>query len=225
MTIQPVLWLGLAGLAGCLGAMACRALKMPAAAGALLGGVALRIAAGWWDPVLAAPPVSAGLVTLASSAFVCFALGCCIELRVVRQQGTELFGAALTQALLVIVLVGLAGYALGMGAALSIALGGAAVAGLPAAAAAVAFEMHAGGAATQRLFALTAASLLISFATGYLVSSLWAPVLAGLAALGWGAAAGAVLLIPLSRLETRGSVLACAGAGALLLTAAGSRSA
>ncbi len=219
MTIQPVLWLGLVGLAGCLGAMACRLLRLPGSAGALLGGLALRMAAGWWDPAFAPSP-AADLMALATAVFVCFALGCCLELRLLREQGSRILGLALTQALLIIVLVGAAGFALGMGRALAIALGAAAVAGSPAAAAAVAFEMRARGAATQRLFALSAASLVMSFACGYLISSSWTPVMAGLWALGGGVAAGLVLLIPLSRLETRGSILACAGAGVLLVTAA-----
>lgn len=213
---EPVLWAGLVMLAGALGAMAARAVRLPAASGALGSGLILAAAgrAGGW----AAPWPDLGIYRLVLTVFLCFLLGTEMDLTRLARMARPLVSLSIAQAAAVLAFVCAACLWLGMGWNDSFLISAGAVAASPAALVAVSSEARARGDFTQRLYALTSLGLLI----GIILFDLVAPMeLVRLAeSLVLGAVCGAVIMIPLSRMATRGAIVTCAGAGMLLLSAA-----
>lgn len=202
---DPILWTGLVMLAGALGAMAARRMKVPAACGALLAGFVVGLAAGSLGVVRPDYGPAKSLLL----AFVCFALGAEIDLTVLARAGTRLLGSALVQMAAVTGGVWLAGILLGLTGYGALLVGLAFSASSPTALIAVAAEAGARGPFTQRLYAISTMTLLVA---SIIVYGLEAPrellshdMLLILVAL----LVGLVLLVPLSRIETRGAMTAC----------------
>jgi len=207
--------------AGTAGAMAARAARLPAAAGSLAA--AGLFVQGW--RLLKPDAVRADLsfVLLILLAFLGLLAGASVDIhRLLRdRRGIPVDFAA--RAAAVAVSVWLIGLGLGLDGRSAIILAAAAMALSPAAVAAVTGEMRARGDLTQDLLAAAPASLLLSVvATALIVTPprVWL-LLASLVPAG--AACGLVILIPLSRMATRGAVLAGAGMGAVLLAGVATR--
>jgi hypothetical protein len=173
MARDPVLWTGLVMLAGALGAMAARAVRAPAACGAMAGGFALAAGMsgdGWHDDGSLIPAMLLALLT--------FLLGAELDLPRLVRIGRWALGTLALQAIAIIGLVYVTCRGLGIenGAALAVAV--AAIASSPAAIIAVASESRARGDFTQQLLLSTSVSFLlaatlVSFAWGAPGSLLW----------------------------------------------------
>jgi len=210
---DAVLWTGILMLAGSAAAMAARSLRAPAAVGALLGGFVLS-AAVRGSGVTAIPDL--WMLHYPLLAFLCFLLGAEIDLRRLVTAGRSILISALVQAIAVVALVGGAGLALGLDLRTSLLLGAALTPTCPAALAAVSAELRARGDLTQRLMATSSVGLLMAmgifWAAGRHPLLTWTPI-----DLAVGAGGGLAILMPLSRMTSRGAIAACAGAGSLFL--------
>ncbi|HZI93137.1 MAG TPA: hypothetical protein VFE84_02755 [Patescibacteria group bacterium] len=210
---DPILWAGIVMLAGAIGAIAARALKLPAACGALAGGAALLTTArrfGWieiWPDL--------GLIRSLLVAFLCFLLGARLDLTRLVKRWRPIVSSALAQSAAVMVLVAAAGWATGMGAIGCLLLAAGAVAASPTALICVASETRARGDFTQAILTIS----LIGLVVGSLGASVAGPaeLLFLVEGLALGAVCGAVIMMPLSRMSTRAAILTCVAAGTLLL--------
>lgn len=213
---EPVLWTAILITAGTCGAMAARALRLPAACGALIASFVLCSTLRGSDALAAWPDLSAIRAPLL--ALLCFLLGAEIDLtRLLSLKGRLLSGAA-AQAVAVTILIAAGGVATGLEPAIAIVLGLAAMAASPAAAIAVVSEARSRGTLTQAVLALAPISVAIA-AVGSAALSGEAKAVAGVAlALPAGALCGGLIVMPLSRMSSRGAILAGAGTGALLLS-------
>ncbi|HEY3175289.1 MAG TPA: hypothetical protein VGK94_05950 [Candidatus Polarisedimenticolia bacterium] len=212
MTLDPVLWTGLVLMAGALGAMAARSVKAPAACGAMAGGFALAALMG--DGGSHVPALIQGLLP----AFLAFLLGAELELPRLLRIGRSAMAVIALQAVAVIGLVFLACLALGLPGGVSMAVALAAVAASPAAIIAVVSESRARGDFTQRLLLASSASFLAAVALVELVRDTPASLAWAGAGLFVGLLGGFILLMILSRMSSRGAIVACVCAG-LTLTA------
>jgi len=212
---DAVLWTGILMLAGSAAAMASRALRAPAAVGALLGGF-----------VLSAAMRGAGVTTFPDLrmiyfpllAFLCFLLGAEIDLGRIVRTGRSILIAALVQGIAVAALVCGAGLSLGLGLKTSLFLGAALTPACPAALAAVSSELRARGDLAQRLMATSTVGLLMAMGLFCAAGTPWFRFWDTPVDLAAGAVFGLVILMPLSRMTSRGAIAACAGAGSLLLS-------
>ena len=212
---DAVLWTGILMLAGSAAAMAARALRAPAAVGALLGGFVLT-AVVRGAGVTSFPDLR--MVYSPLLAFLCFHLGAEIDLGRIVRTGRSILMTALVQGIAVAGLVCGAGLFLGLDLKTSLLLGAALTPACPAALAAVSSELRARGDLVQRLMATSSVGLLMAmglfWAAGTHRFYPWdTPV--DLAA---GAVFGLAILMPLSRMTSRGAIAACAGGGSLLLS-------
>ncbi len=219
---DPILWIGVALLAGALGSLAARRAMVPAAAGALLAGLGFA----WIVPLAggpeAAPPVAEWLLTFLA-AMLGLALGAEIDLARAIRSRRALLTLGVLQAAAVCGLVCLTGRGvldLTWGSALL--LGAAAAGPSPAAAIAVVSEARARGDLGQGMLALAAFGLALACAAGGLATSPARAVAGAAVHLVAGAVCGGVLLVPLSRMTARGAILGCLAAGALLATSVAS---
>ena len=222
---DPVLWLGFVLLVGTVMALSARSLGLPSATGALVGGCALlwavRVSFVADLPGVWGIPDGVTLVRHLLLAFLCLMLGAEIDLAFIMRQRLSILITALAQAAAVFGAVWLVGLAIGLERDLAFVLGGAAIASSPAAIASVCSETGARGDMAQRLMALSGVSVLVAMFVVPMVGALQGGPLAPMAlpglALLMGISFGVLLLVPVSRMETRGAILTCLGLGVLLL--------
>src|SRR5262245_27626633 len=113
-----VLWVGCIMLAGAAGAMAARAVRLPAACGALAGGFVVSACAG----TMAAQRSDLRDFSLLILAFVCITAGAGIDLTHLMRNGRSIFAGVVVQVVLVTALVALAAIWLGFGTHAALAL-------------------------------------------------------------------------------------------------------
>ncbi len=213
--IGTVLWLAILMTVGSLLALASRRLGVPSATGALAGGFAAAAAArGAGLDVLSDHSVILSLLV----AYVSFLLGTELDLRRLVDSSRSMLGTLLAQMLIVIPLVFGVGLALGMDPVSSLVLGSAAAAASPTSLIAVTAETRARGDRTQRLLALAPLSLVSALLAFSATLSSIGPALSLLAAILIGGFCGLVILMPLSRMVSRGAIIACLAGGAVLLS-------
>ncbi len=218
---DAVLWCGILVSSGSVACVVFRSIGIPASAGALSGGLAAAWMAGGWFEWHDPDPL--GLVRPILLACICFLLGAELDLtRVVRGGGSAVLGAV-ASSVAVMVLVWGAAMLAGIGGSASFVLAAAAGGASPAATIALTSELRARGERIQRLLLAAPAGLVTS------IVAIGAARGQGVFLAGWilslviGAACGLVISMPLSRLSARGAIVACVGAGAVVLTGAGSR--
>ncbi|HZC76353.1 MAG TPA: cation:proton antiporter, partial [Ktedonobacterales bacterium] len=203
-------------LAGALGAIAARALRLPAACGALAGGAVLLSSARQLGWIEAWPDL--GLIRSLGAAFLCFLLGAQIDLTRLVRRWRPIVGSALTQSGAVMLLVGVVGWAIGLGWIGRVLLASGAVAASPTGLIAVASESRARGDLTQAILTISLIGLVVGSLAAAVVNAsalLWLGIAGGGLALG--AACGAVIMMPLSRMSTRGAIVTCVLFGSILL--------
>jgi len=199
--------------AGTLAVMALRPLRTPAVTAALLAGGILGGMTGG-----GAAPSGEAIRSLAA-AFLGLVVGAQLDPGRLRRLGRSVAARTLTQGVLVLLLVGAALWIAGADLSLVLVVGAASVASSPIALGAVAAETRSEGDFTQRLLALSTLSLPLALLPPLLGLARYSD----LARLAWllpaGVACGVVLLFPVSRSTSRGSLLAASGGGVVLLLA------
>lgn len=221
---DPVLWTGLVTLVGALAAVASRALRIPAACGALVSAALLAQALDVSARLGEIPYAHDGVRLTGYIALTLLCLGAGAEIRPGSLSGDGRWSilAAPAQAAAVFGAVFAAGRMLGVEPRQAALLGAACVAASPAAIAAVAAEGRAQGAATQRALRHASVSVAISLVLIGLLGAgdggRWSETFGGLPlSLLLGGLCGLAILMPLSRLASRPAIVACLGIGSLLL--------
>lgn len=213
----PALWTGLVMIAGALGAMTARKVKLPAACGALAGGMLLACLAG----ALGILRPDHGFTKSLLVAFLCFVVGAEIELTPLVRTGRRVIGAAALQIAAVTTGVLLAGALIGFTWYAALMVGLAFSASSPTVFIAVAAEAGARGPFTQRILVMSSLTLLVA---SLLVYALGAPrqfLTVDLLLILIAGVIGLVMLVPLSRIETRGAMTTCVAFGVFLLALLG----
>ena len=215
---ETVLWTGCIVLAGTLGAMAARAVRLPAACGAMAGGLLTSVGVN----SLGLMPQALDLLDLRAAlvAFVCLLAGVEIDLTRLVKDRRSIAAAVGAQCLLVGGLVALAGLMLGYPPRISLLLAVCLMATSPTALMAVASELRASGHLTRRLLAQSGIGLLAALALMHFVFFITSPqgeIGSFLLSVVVGAVMGFVILVPLSRMSQRGAMVTGAATGALVL--------
>ena len=213
VAIDSTLWTGLVMLVGTLVAMATRKMKLPAASGALVGGLLL----GWISNPLGILRPDYGLTKNLLLAFVCFVLGAAIDMTALVKAGRRMIGAAVLQMATVTTGVTLVALVCGLSSQSALMVGLAFSASSPVTIAAVAAEVGARGSFTQRALILSALTLPISALLIYAITAPRMFMLHDLLLILLSGVVGLVMLVPLSRIETRGAMTACVALGTSLL--------
>jgi len=210
---DPILWTGLVMLAGTLGAMAARLARLPAACGALLGGLLL----GWTADPLGIVRPDYGFIKSLLLAFVCLVLGAEIDLTMLARAGRRIIGDVAVQMMAVTAGVCLAGILCGLPWYGALLVGLAFSATSPTAMIAVASEAGARGPFTQRMLVMSSLTLLIASLLVYVLEAPRQFLMHDLLLILLAGVVGLVMLVPLSRIETRGAMTACVAMGSFLL--------
>lgn len=211
---DPIVWAGFVMAAGLAGAAIARSLRGPAASGALVAGLLFCWALPG-DSIRTEE--SLDLLQQLGVIMLGFLAGAELDPGGLMRRGRRLAARALAQGVGVALMAWLAGLAWGLDMRAAVALGAAAAAASPIAMVGVASEARARGAFTQELLALSSISLLAATA----VVSLACAPLGGARDLAFGLLAaptcGLLMLMPLSRMASRGAILTCAGLGFILI--------
>jgi len=213
--LNPILQTAALLGSGTAGAIAARSLRIPAATGSLIAAAVLV----WGRQLLSSGAARADLsfLLLMTLAFVGLLAGASIDLPHLARHVRMMTSGFVLRAVAVFGSVWLIGTGLGMDPRSASVLGAATTALSPAAVAAVATQTRARGALTQQLLFSAPASLTLALAaTALLVAPSRAPLLLG-GILSTGAIAGLLVVVPLSRMARRGSILAAAGGASALL--------
>ncbi len=216
-------WIGCVILLGGAAALIPRRAGVPAAAAALVAGAAIHQALVWSGLIRIVPIADEGVALVAScaAALLGMMIGAECEIAFLARAGRSVALGALVQAVCATALVFCAGVFAGFHLADALTLGLAAIAVSPVAVAGVVAQERGRGVLSRRAFAIAPLSLLLAQAgliaaggTGDGGPFRAAVVLGG--TLLAGVAGGLVVLIPASRLGTRGAMVACLGATACL---------
>lgn len=212
---DPIVWAGFVMAAGLAGAAIARSLHGPAASGALVAGLLFC----WALPGdFIRTEESLGVLRELGVIMLAFLAGAELDPGGLMRRGRRFAARALAQGVGVALMAWLAGLALGLDMRAAFALGAATAAASPIAMVAVTSEARARGAFTQELLSLSSISLL---ATTAVVSLACAPR-GGARDLAFGLLAaptcGLLMLMPLSRMASRGAILTCAGLGFILIS-------
>jgi len=221
---DPVFWTGLVTLVGAAAAVASRRFHVPAVCGALVSAAALAQALGLSSRLAEVPYAADGvrLTAFMALALLCLLAGAEIQPGALAGAARSLMIGAAAQAAAVGLAVFATGRALGMPSPEAALLAAAALAASPAAIVAATTEGRARGATTQRALLLSSLSVALSLLAVSLLDARaqrsWQDVLSGLPlSLMLGCIGGLAIVVPLSRMTSRPAIVACLGAGGLLM--------
>ncbi len=201
--------------AGTVGAMAARSIRLPAAAGSLIAAAAFVWGRHLVSPDAGRPDLTFLLLMLL--AFMGLLAGACVDLNHLVRNHRGIVTGFVSRAVLVFGTVWLTGIGLGLDSRSAAILGAAATALSPAAVIAVTTQVRSRGDLTQDLLATAPSSLMLALLSVLLLAApSRAPILLG-GILIAGVLAGLVIVVPLSRMARRGSILAASGGAAALL--------